>query len=178
MEIQTFGEAEFRALGRRLAKTAESKALRRNLTKSLRSTMDPAVQATKQAVMNVQSHGVSGGGTRRRTEIHAQRRKRSARGGHGLRASIARGVRSRVKYTGNTVGLRIYVDPATLPASQRKLPRYLDSDKGWRHPVFGNREVWVRQTGQPWFRSTLRQYTPRLRNAVAAAAAETMKELK
>jgi hypothetical protein len=35
------------------------------------------------------------------------------------------------------------------------IPRGLDRPQGWRHPVFGNRDVWVTQRGTgSWFTDT------------------------
>lgn len=73
--------------------------------------------------------------------------------GHtGMRAEIARGVRVR-RVAPGTIRLTTQMsesDEAMLPRGT-DMPR-----KGWRHPVFGNRDVWVRQHGPySWFIDTM-----------------------
>lgn len=65
----------------------------------------------------------------------------------GLRARVAEGVG--VKLT-STVGVEITA--SMNYRDERNLPAYLDAQAGWRHPVYGNRSNWVRQsTGGSWF---------------------------
>lgn len=36
------------------------------------------------------------------------------------------------------------------------LPRgFDDGQKGWRHPFFGNMDIWYHQDGASWFRETI-----------------------
>ena len=68
----------------------------------------------------------------------------------GLRARVAKGVGVKLTQTG------VRVTTSMNDRDERNLPAYLDIMQGWRHPVFGNRSVWVRQgTGGSWFRETL-----------------------
>ena len=68
----------------------------------------------------------------------------------GLRGRLAAGVRLQV----NPSSIRIAataVDP-----TETALPRGMDNGpKGWRHPVYGNRDVWVQQRGGSWFREPI-----------------------
>lgn len=179
MEIRPVGVEEFQALGRRFKMLGqEGGYLRKALTKRLRAEMDPTVREVQAAVLAVQSRGVRGNSTRRRTEIYTQRRARGRATAHGLRASIARGVRSRVSYTGRQIGAKIFIDSSALPYSQRKLPKYLDGQGRWRHPVWGNRDRWVGQTGQPYFDTTIRRRIPQIRRAVVEAVNDTLKVIK
>lgn len=75
----------------------------------------------------------------------------------GLRGRVAKGVG--VKLTGS--GVQVY---ASMNAKdERNIPAYLDSRDGWRHPVFGNRHNWVRQTtGGSWFNEVLADGQPKL----------------
>jgi hypothetical protein len=68
----------------------------------------------------------------------------------GLRARVAKGVGVKMAAGGvNITASMNYKD-------ERNLPAYLDAQSGWRHPVFGNRSVWVSQeTGGSWFRETI-----------------------
>lgn len=75
-------------------------------------------------------------------------------GSTGLRRRVARGVRTVASPSADIPYLRIIT---TMPeADEAVIPRGLDRQEGWRHPVFGNRDVWVTQhTGGSWFREAI-----------------------
>ena len=60
------------------------------------------------------------------------------------------------------------------------LPFHLDrlGSKPWRHPVFGNRNVWTIQYGQEVFYKTLSRYDAKFRKAVLDAMDEIAKEIE
>lgn len=73
----------------------------------------------------------------------------------GLRGRVAKGVG--VKLTAKGVQISSSMDRA----SERNIPAYLDARDGWRHPVYGNRHQWVRQTtGGAWFTDVLQESQP------------------
>lgn len=68
----------------------------------------------------------------------------------GLRSRVAKGVGVKMAPSG------VQITASMNYKDERNLPAYLDLMAGWRHPVFGNRSVWVHQdTGGSWFRETL-----------------------
>lgn len=74
--------------------------------------------------------------------------------GHtGLRASVSRGV----KIINIDNGIRILTE--ARERDEAIIPRGMDNDKGWRHPVFGNRNNWVRQRSgeNSWFMDSMQQ---------------------
>lgn len=92
---------------------------------------------------------------RARAKIKAQPTPKKA--GHtGLRREIAAGVHYvRINPKPEWTGIRI---STMMPErDEAMLPRGTDSPiKGWRHPVFGNRNNWVRQHGAySWFIDTM-----------------------
>ncbi len=178
MEVRTVGQGEFRELGKRFRKTTNGAAVRKALTKAIQGELKEAQRAVQSAIKGLDVRGVRGGGHSAREAHHYTRRKRALRGGHGLRATVARATRTRVKYSGQTVGAKIWVDRAVLPADQANLPRYLDDPRGWRHPVFGHKARWVRQVGGAYFARTLSPRTPQIRAAVARHIDDALKELK
>lgn len=128
--------------------------LPKKLRKDLQAAVKPAVQEARGRVraLPVQGHGHS-----------------------GLRRRVARGVRIQAA-VGRAPALRVvtFMDQP----DEVNLPRYLDSAAGWRHPVFGNRHEWVRQTtGGGWFRETMVEHRPQIERdlqRVLDDAAETI----
>lgn len=86
-----------------------------------------------------------------------------------LRQQIAAASGSSVSASDKKVALAFRVRAGNLPPSQRKLPRRWDKPDGWRHPVFGNRNVWVKQVGSPYFRTTVTDAKDKLTTGVVTA---------
>lgn len=159
------GAADLKALGARL-KEAGDKNLTKELRRGLRKAAKPAVADVQQAARDIPVRGARGGGKKARRVFH--KGKRTPKTGFGLRATIARATRAEVKTSGAArVTIRTYA--RYLPQDQRRLPRLLDREKGWRHPVFGDLENWVDQYGSPWFGATLKKHGPTVRKEAFAA---------
>lgn len=69
----------------------------------------------------------------------------------GLRGQMAKATRVEVRTVGRDAGVAIRVDGRKMPAKKKALPKGMEGTKRWRHPVFGNREVWVTQQPHPYF---------------------------
>lgn len=77
----------------------------------------------------------------------------------GLRRRVAKGVGTKITGSG------VQITTSMNERDEVNLPAYLDMQSGWRHPVFGNRHVWVRQdTGGSWFRETIERGQPMIQN--------------
>jgi hypothetical protein len=76
--------------------------------------------------------------------------------GHtGLRRDVSKGVQIIELPSGR--GVRIIT---TMPEmNEAIIPRGMDNVRGWRHPVFGHRNRWVRQTSgsDEWFMDSMRR---------------------
>jgi hypothetical protein len=105
--------------------------------------------------------------------------KKVNKGGSGLRSTIARAIHVKIADTGWRIGVRVRVDGTKLPPGQKYLPRGLDSVKGWRHPVFGDKEAFVTQYGNPpgWFTSTAKAHRPFTRKRIEQVVEKYAKEL-
>lgn len=178
MEVRIEGSATWRQLNAKFRKAANGKDVRRALTKSLQASAKPAVRDVKEAVLKVQSRGVSGGGSKRREASYRIRHPKGRVRAFGLRQTVSRLVTSRMKYSGIKVGLEVRVNAREMPNKQRRLPYYLDGQGRWRHPLFGDRDKWYGQTGQPYFEKTLKQHTPRVRQDAVDAVTTALKELQ
>lgn len=85
----------------------------------------------------------------------------------GLRAKLSKATGIEVKTVGRQAGVAIRVDGRKMPNRSRSVQAYMEGVKSpWRHPVFGNTEVWVRQEPQPYFYRVMRAAGPRARLAV------------
>ncbi|WP_432001232.1 hypothetical protein [Streptomyces sioyaensis] len=101
------------------------------LRSELRKAARPLVARAKTKVRALPTHGRSHTGLRRRVAA-----------GVGIRVSTSR-------HPGVTITTKM-ADP-----SEAVIPRGMDSQRGWRHPVFGDTDNWVTQhTGGSWFRET------------------------
>lgn len=179
MEIRSDGGHDFADLGRRFRAAGQNgAAMRRALTKAIQDQLKRITDEQKRAALSMQVKGTKGHGARRREQFHGAHSKRAARGGHGLRSAVASSIKSKVAYSGRKLGARISVDVSKLPQSQRRLPRNLDSPRGWRHPVWGNRERWVGQHGEPYFTRPIQRHRDEVRRAVHDAVDDVMRELK
>lgn len=106
-------------------------------------------------------------GQRVERRVRAVQRKLAKAG--SLREQIAAATGSSVAASDKKVSLAFRVRAGNLPPSQRKLPRRWDKPGGWRHPVFGNRDVWVPQVGHPYFRTKVTENRDQVTSAVVAA---------
>lgn len=99
-----------------------------NLGQALRGAMDPIIAKVRAEALALPAHGVK----------HT-----------GLRARLAAGVSTQA------VGQRVRIVAGAEPGEEA-LPRGMDSGvRGWRHPVYGNQDVWVHQRGGSWFREPI-----------------------
>ncbi|WP_432135146.1 hypothetical protein [Streptomyces sp. bgisy154] len=128
----------------------DGKALRKDLAKNLREVLKPAAAEAKSAIMGM---GSSAGGT-----------------APGLRSAIAKKIRPEVKLGGRWSGARVKAFKTKTVRGFPNAPKRTNSARGWRHPVYGNREVWVQQRGKvDWFDDAFQGRTNHYRQAVLDA---------
>jgi hypothetical protein len=141
--------ASLRLLVVALGKEADGKALVRDLVKELRAVAEPARDAARASVLGMES-----------TSAVLP----------GLRAAVARNTRVTVRTTGSRAGVGVRASKSGMPRGFRNAPRRLNAYKGWRHPVFGDRSVWVVQRGRPgWFDDSIEPFKPAAAKGAAAA---------
>lgn len=123
-----------------LRKEEDGKELVRDLSRELRKVAEPAAAAARAAILSLGSHSEAL---------------------PGLRSTVASRVKVSVRISGKRPGVRIRVSKAGMPRGFNNAPKRLNSAKGWRHPVFGNRDLWVTQHGKPgWFDDTVSAFRP------------------
>lgn len=148
VQVRTGGDlkriaAELRVMG--------DGALKAEFRKEMRTAARPLVPAVRQAIRQIPS--------------------KRAYSADGLRGRMSRAVKLEIKTTGNQAGVRLRVDGRKMPDKQKALQSYVEGVKPrWRHPVYGNREVWVQQGPNPYFYKTVNRFGPATRLRVAKAA--------
>jgi hypothetical protein len=128
---------DLRKLNRDLRAAADGRELRKELSREWRGILTP-IKAEVQAAYRA---GPSGRGKARRK-------------GGSLRGALARATRVEVRTTGKLAGARIRVDGRRMPPGMGSLPAMWEGPpqgKRWRHPVYGDRDVWVSQQSHPTF---------------------------
>lgn len=96
----------------------------------------------------------------------------------GLRRGIAAGIKVSI-LTGNTrAGVVIRQDASGLTGSRRSLVRGWEAQRGWRHPVFGNRGAWAQQQGRPYFYEVIKRHQPQVTQAVEDAMRDAVASLQ
>ncbi|WP_328465539.1 hypothetical protein OHA21_43850 [Actinoplanes sp. NBC_00393] len=143
---------QLRLIAKALGEQENGKELRRELAKEIRLALAPAAKEARAGIKAMPSAGTL------------------PSDGPPLRATIARRVRAQAKLSGRYVGARVRVGKKNMPRDFAMAARRTNRRKGWRHPVHGNTNNWVTQTGNPgWFDDPMRRGKPRYRRAVLEA---------
>jgi len=110
-----------------------------------------------------------------RRAVQAEARKAGeTRGAHprsrGLRAGIASGTRVAVLAGSRRAGVQI--------VTRAPLARAWAARKGWRHPVMGDTETWVRQVGHPgYFADTIYARRNRTKRSIEQAMQDALRQM-
>lgn len=135
MQVTIRTAADLKAYSKALRAHADGKELGRNLTRELRAVAQPFVPRVRQAWLSAPSTQGPG------------------RGQPDLRLLLAKATRLEVRRSGRLAGVRIRTDGRKMPSGMKALPGYAEGirRRPWRHPVHGNRNVWVIQQPFPRF---------------------------
>jgi hypothetical protein len=122
----------------------DSREVTKRFRKELRAAATPLVPVVRASIQSIPSRTGDG----------------------SLRAAMSKAVRVEVRTTGRQAGIAIRVDGRKMPAHMKSLPSMVEGKKRWRHPVFGNRQVWVQQPSKPYFYKVVRPAGASSRRAV------------
>jgi len=121
-----------RAISRALRAEEDGKELRKELTRNMREALKPGAAQAKSAIMSMSSV--------------------TPHDGPALKTAIARKIRPEVRISGKFPGAKIKAFKTKTLRGFPNAPKRTNRASGWRHPVYGNREVWVQQHGKTkWF---------------------------
>lgn len=130
------GGTELRRISKELRTMGDGKEIKKRFSRDLRAAAAPLVPAVRSAIAAIPA--TSGDHT-------------------GLRTEMARATGLTVRTTGRQASVSIQVDGRKMPSGRKALQAYMEGLKRpWRHPVFGNRDVWVTQQPHPYFFRTVR----------------------
>ena len=146
MYLSIHGAQQLRKLAAEMRREATGTALRADLRRDILAAMRPAADAVRSGVRATPTHGAK----------HT-----------GLRDAVARATQVKIA-TGSTAGVTIEVQSGRMPAGKESLPRKMDEQSRWRHPVFGT-NTWVNQSGHEFFYPAIRPHVPDAREAVVRA---------
>ncbi|MEV6790905.1 hypothetical protein AB0M87_02665 [Streptomyces sp. NPDC051320] len=119
-------------LARALKAEEDGKQLRKELAANLRAALKPGADQAKGSIMGMVS-------------LHGSTQP-------ALRSAIAKKIRPEVKLGGRWTGARVKAFKTKNVRGFPNAPKRTNSSRGWRHPVWGNRENWVQQRGKiEWF---------------------------
>jgi hypothetical protein len=152
-------ERKLQDLGRALRSVEDGKQLRKDLMKNLRTALKPAVDQAKSTIRSMPATGVRHGGL-------------------SLRNEVAKKVTTEIRLSGRSAGARVRAKTTPNVRGFDTAPKRLNRAKGWRHPLFKNRERWYSQIGIPgWFDRPMQAGKSRYRKAVLDAMDNTAREI-
>jgi hypothetical protein len=94
----------------------------------------------------------------------------------GVRDGLAAGTKVSILAGKRMAGVRITTTGARLTAAHKAMVKAYNR-QSFRHPVGGNRDVWVSQEGRPYFGSILRDKRAEMQLAIHEAVSEAAHEL-
>ncbi len=162
------------------------KKLTNQLRRNLRKAAEPAV---KDVQSKLKSPPPSAASNSRRITRYVNKTKRTKTGvdenGKGVftvtksivresfsvREALARGTSLAVTKAKSGGRVSIKTSPRLLPANRRVMAKAYNKES-WRHPTFGNSEVWHEQSGNPYFGAVILEH----RRALAAAVERALDE--
>lgn len=174
MAVDIVTPSQLRELSRQLRAGGHGE-IAKELRKAIREAGKPVVEDVKSAWLRMAIRGdqgslgafahTRGGGRKQRVE-HAAKRIKSAslaeRKYGGLRQAVASATRLRSLARGVT----IEVDRSRFPEGWSNIAQDLESTKGWRHPLFGDRKHWYAERGGPTFYPACRRNAPKFISAI------------
>ena len=95
-----------------------------------------------------------------------------------LRGEMKAATTVQFRAAGPRAGITIRVDGRKMPSGKRSLPAYMEGRKrGWRHPVYGNRNVWVVQPAHGYFYKTVEPFGVDVKHEMDAVAQRIARKL-
>ena len=161
----TIDSAEFKAFYKAMTKVDPE--VKKSIRKRLMDAAKPIVEEVKQAELNIPATREAGGTRKKKGETL------------GLRASLAKATKADFNGTSKGAAVHIRVSTTKFMAASgrpRTVPYYMEGrrKRAWRHPVFGNRDVWVAQSSHPFLAPTVLQHKEKFAKEVTEAVMDAL----
>lgn len=163
------------------------KATYDNLRRTMRVEAGKIKTAQATAVRALKPVGSSGtssvGGAVARQAAATSGIRGRERANHGLRDAVARGLkieyRERATARRPFIGIRVRLSGSTMPPGQGRLPKHMNYGR-WRHPVFGDTELWRETALAPvgWFDGTFAKHRGAAAIAIGRAIDAAFAQIK
>lgn len=162
MQMVLVDSGDLKAISKALRNHADGKRLRAELVAELKETARPMQAQVKAAWLAAPSQN------------------QPNVGGQDLRKLLARSTWVQARLTGKEAGVRVRSDGRRMPNRMKALPGYAEGirRRPWRHPVHGDRDVWVTQRPFPRFYAAARPDESRARRAVTDAIDKVFDEIE
>jgi hypothetical protein len=168
LDIQVKGANNLREMAIQLRK-ADREDLGKELTKAVKRAAEPTLRDVRDSAKGINTTGVRKPGAKR-PFVRVMPAK-------GTRAKIAGEVNFAVSVLAENPRVQFRAGRG-LPADLKAMPRKFDNPGTFRHPVMGNRDVWVSQTGDPWFFEPIRANLKTFRAEIDVALDNTRQMLE
>ena len=167
LDIQIKGANKLREMAIQLRK-ADKEYLGRELNKAIKNAAQPTLEDLREAARTIRTEGVRRAGSRH-PFVKVMPPK-------GTRDKIAESVNFRVSVLADNPRVQFRTGRG-LPENLAAMPRKFDSTE-FRHPVMGNRDVWVTQRSQPWFFKPIKDRLDTFRDEIDQALDRTREMLE
>jgi hypothetical protein len=147
-----------RNISRALRAEEDGKELRKELTRNMREALKPGATQAKSNIMSMASA--------------------TPHGGPALKSSIARRIRPEARISGRFPGAKVKAFKTPNLRGFANAAKRTNRASGWRHPVYGNRQVWAQQRGKvKWFDRAFEGQRNTYEHAVKSALADMVNRI-
>ena len=171
-ELVRVDASELNALVKRL-RTVEDRKLKARLRKALKESAKPMVDAVRDKVLEPTPHGDARANVGRIR--YSQRKGAQEDRRRTVRQGIAKGVTASLRSGGRDAQLLVTASPRFLGKRAPMLKAY--NKRSFRHPLFGNRNYWHTQQGNPYFGDTIYNNRDEIVKRLAAAMEAVAKDI-
>jgi hypothetical protein len=154
LEIEIRGGAQLERIIKALKEVGDG-GLARELKSGLRKAARPMVPKVRKAIGQIPSNH---DGT--------------------LRREMKAATRVQFRAAGTQAGITLRVDGRKMPSGKKSLPAYMEGSKPrWRHPVYGNPNVWRQQPSRRFFAPVVAEFGAEIQHDMNAIAESIAKRL-
>lgn len=140
-------------MARQMRGLERRKEIQKQLAGNLRAPGREMLLAVRAAAVAIPSRGES-----------------ARRGRPPLGKRLARAAQLQVRTSGDSAGVKLWINPGRMPDGQRLLPAYQEGETApWRAPLFGDTDVWHTQSPHPFFWPTVTPHLPEFNEQAEAA---------